>query len=303
MMLRSWAMVPAYKDAFPDAGETLGSALMGLVTDDGRESVSWKKGSAITGAAEATAYAVLALVAAFPDDASKQDIIARAIKYLLDCRSSSGFGSTRDTLYAAMAISTACSGDRPSFTLHVVVNGKEIITDAITPENIAWKIYDIRSIHVDGLETGDNEINVSIEGKGKCHVTIEQRVYFHESEGTDRDRMIVTVPEKVSEDEEFVVNVEIMPISPMQSVMIYIPAPPVAKLPDGIIPSMIKAGSSHVEVKDGYIHAFFEQIDGKKIISVPMIGSMAGEARIDVVASEMYSSRKIIAKPAIIHLE
>jgi hypothetical protein len=302
LTLRSWALVPAHEKLHPDAGESLGKVLLSLVSDDGWEGVSWKGGSALTGAVESTAYAVLALVAAFPDDATKQGIIGRAIKYLLDCRSSSGFGSTRDTLYAAMAISTACSGEKPDFSMRVMLNGKEIKADRITPENVSWKVYDIRSMHVDGLAIGKNTIEVTIEGKGKCHATIEQRTYFHER-SESADRVSITVPEKAREGEAFEMAVEIVPVSPMQSVMVNVPVPSIARLPPDIIQSILRSGSEHAEVKDGTIHVFFERVDKGKKFSIPLVASLPGEARVDAVASEMYSSRKAIAAPSTIRVE
>jgi hypothetical protein len=95
------------------------------------------------------------------------------------------------------------------------------------------------------------------------------------------------------------VVIEIEPATPMQSVMIDIPVPPTITIPvDGL-----DGKFDHVQSKNGMVNLFCERIEGKKRIELPVIGALAGDARIDVVSREMYSSRVAAAAPGRIVVE
>ena len=138
----------------------------------------WKNSDALTGkkgapSIETTAYAIIGLSKAQYHGISCATMIEQGINFIMSKRGSNGWSSTRDTLYASIAISKAGSNIAPDFTLNINVNGKNVHAYKVDASNVDFKIYDLQQIFVDDLCTGTNHIKIEMNGVGLLPISSE----------------------------------------------------------------------------------------------------------------------------------
>jgi hypothetical protein len=303
MVLESLALANGYRDG--ELKERLVGLLDGLeIRENG--TVHWPRGSAMTSDVESTARVMIACNALMERDTGMysrlHDTLSKSAEYLLSKRKGTGWGSTSDTYHAAMAISSIASGSKPDFSLTLEVNGKTIKEEKITPDNIGWKVHDLREIFVDDLNDGQNEVFIFMKGSGKCHVVAELDKYYHDS-GPD-DEKVAIVNASLSSDEVTVGSkvemiVEVEPIKgPMESVMVTIPVPSLLHFNEGCV-KIMDDFLDHViwDKKRNTVNVFHRHIGEKKRMRIPFEAKFKGKARVDGKVFEMYSGTEIPVQP------
>jgi hypothetical protein len=294
LVLETISRVPKH-DAAIDA-VVFKDVLVRSANRDG-DAVFWNRGSALTSEVESTARVAIAMNTAFPDDANIADLLRGSIAYLMATRGASGWRSTTDTLLASSAITKIGSSGATDFTISLDVNGKKTREEAIGKATMAWKIYDVRNMFIDDLVAGDNTIGVTMTGKGKCHVVVETKRYRVTGiAGKNGAAAISTIPPAgaIGMNSAFDLAVQVIPSREMESVMIEIPVPSIAKIGDRFksVP-----GADHVEIKNNALCIFYTRLSKRADITIPLVACAPGTCRVDGKIYEMYRD-DVIPAPA-----
>lgn len=199
---------------------------------------------------ETTAYALCALVHSGQAQHLKY-LILEGANYLTNTRTSSGWYTTRDTMWASMAlaeVSTLFNSSAPNGTLSIRVNDSLAHMVTFDTSNIYWKLFDLRNLFLDSLAVGNNDIKVSVEGIAEGDVVMELKKWYKSQENSsfleikqdiDQNNGTITVSYRLSNNFS----------EPLEAVMLE------QKLPSGflITPTLldelkILAGVGHVEL-------------------------------------------------------
>ena len=305
LMLDSFGKIKEYRDEFPDFSIKLKNGLLKLMKKND-DRIAWEQGSALTDSrgkysVETTAYALLALNSAFPNNRDLFEIYQGGIKYLLSQRRGTGWGSTRDTLYASMAITALGKSEKPDFTLTIKVNEEEVFKEVLDKTTMAWKIYDFREIFLDQLKDGNNEITLTMNGTGSCHVVSELSQW---SLGASEKR---TLPIEVEKDlegdlfevgEELIMKLIITPKELCQSMMIEQPLPSLTELSsEGL--STLEGLFDHCELQDRTLCMFLERVTKVITIEIPLKITGVGTCLVESTKIyEMYNTELEYLSPA-----
>ncbi|MFX0091289.1 MAG: alpha-2-macroglobulin family protein [Candidatus Hodarchaeota archaeon] len=285
LLLEAWARTETYKGKFPDLGQQIRNYLVDMATGK-EEQVYWTKGSSLTSEIESTAYVLMSLATAFPTDASLFDLLQKGINYLMSNRQTNGWQSTRDTLYASMAVSKVATADKPNFELQLYLNDELRFKEKVTPETMAWKIYDLRNMYLDRLQSGQNSIKVTLEGSGKCHCVFELQKWYFDLK-VQAKPLAVTVDRHLSStdatlDEEIIIDIECDPQEPLEALLIEQPIPALLQFPDDSL-KKLENELEHIEVNNNKVAIFFSRLESKTKISLPFKVVFTGECRVEPV--------------------
>ncbi|MFX1532848.1 MAG: alpha-2-macroglobulin family protein [Promethearchaeota archaeon] len=302
LLLEAWARIDFYKKNFPDLGSKLRTRLLEMATYK-EEQVFWAKGSSLTSELESTAYVLISLAIAFPNEASLYDTFQKGIDYLMSHRQTNGWRSTRDTLYASMAVAKVATADKPEFTLQLYLNDELRAKETVTAETMAWKIYDLRNIYLDKLQPGQNTVNITLEGSGKCHCVCElQKWYFDLKEQVKP--LPISVERHVSAtnvklDDKITIDIECDPEELLEAVLIEQPIPALLEFPNEALEKLEKE-FEHIEINNNKVALFFSRLESKTKISLPFKVAFTGECRVEPLQIYgMYEPDRRVEVPAI----
>jgi heat shock protein 5 len=229
----------------------------------------WPQGSALTSSVESTSYAVVGLSRVLRSEVphngvSSYDINAAldaAVNFILSMRSTCGWMSTIDTMWAMWALADVAEtlAGKAFGDFIVTVNGEEVKRVAITPTNRHLVATEVRNVAVDRLQRqGIN--NISVWGPAGSHVVVEMRRWWPTNNGSMAavapwvtiSQSIVT--QRDADDRRVEVNTVISqldtaPAGAHDSVMLEQPMPPLGKLSLGEEEALLdRTGASRIEV-------------------------------------------------------
>lgn len=239
----------------------------------------WARGSGLTSAVETTAYALSALART----ETNQTILRGGANFLIDKRTSHGWQSTRDTVFAAMALSDIASATPkiPGGGKFVVRHGqKEVAAVTLTEENMHVALSDLRNIFLDQFDLTlnpspmANEIVLEWQGANEVHVVVEVRKWYERA-----GRLVLPSPLVIEENftvsngttNTLSVHYELTPnplnnLTDLQAIMLEQKIPAGCVVQSGALARLkATAGVDHVEVntqeKQPHIGVFFSSLD------------------------------------------
>jgi len=207
---------------------------------------SWgnNQGSSLSGNIETTAYSIMALIHAFPKDDECLKAAKKGIDWILDQRST-GWTTTRDTLYASWAIGEA--GQflfKPRATEIIVSLNDEVYrTFHYDPETDPIKaldtLYQMRAIYLDKFKKpSTNKLSVTSSSL-ETNVSFEVKKYYDKEQIKTKTnpppppptKLLNTVIESVWSSRSYkvgqstIVTVNIKPKEQLNALMVEIPVP------------------------------------------------------------------------------
>ncbi|MHA2362418.1 MAG: alpha-2-macroglobulin family protein [Candidatus Hodarchaeales archaeon] len=245
----------------------------------------WVKGSSLSSEVETTAYALTALAHSEIISSDIMQLYESGTNFLLNTRTSSGWFTTRDTLWACMAlgeIASKLNQGGVDGTLHVKLNGELIKSVDITPENKYYRIYDLRNIFLDQFVHGDNKVELSLEGAGAGHVVLELRKWYATK---TREVAEVKINQKVQTTHKInnPINIDYTLESkdPLEAVIIEQPIPAGCEVPDETLEKLRKVeGVNHVEINNNKVAFFFTELKDSTF-RIDLIPSLSGKIQLD----------------------
>ncbi|MHA1983513.1 MAG: hypothetical protein ACW967_04085, partial [Candidatus Hodarchaeales archaeon] len=242
----------------------------------------WSKGSSLSSEVETTSYALAALAHTENYSAEMLNIFDTGANYLLNTRSSSGWFTTRDTLWATLAlgeISSKMEQNSVDGTLVVKLNGEVIASEFINKENKYYKIYDVRNIFLDKLTTGSNRVEIYLEGEGTGHIVLEMRKWYSEKPKEDLSiTMNQNLPDLISQGDDFTLTYKISSLYPLEAIMLEQPIPTGCELDEkSLINLRSISGVDYVEVNNNLISIFLTElknVDLEYIFNPKMFGNI-----------------------------
>jgi len=157
-----------------------------ILLNDQKDKGWWgddNKGSSLSGTIESTAYAIMGLIHAFPEDELVIKAVSKAMNYILNQRRASGWISTRDTLYASWAIGEAGKilWKPKSSVVTIIINESIFRSFSYDPSevNSLDMLYQMREVFADILNHGNNVIAVKSSGI-EANIMFEIKKYYAE---------------------------------------------------------------------------------------------------------------------------
>ena len=245
----------------------------------------WTKGSSLSSEIETTAYALIALVHNEEISSEILSLYQTGTNYLLNTRSSAGWFTTRDTLWACMSLGEIASklpqsGLNGTFTVRL--NNQIIKTLQVSLENRYYQIYNLRNIFLDRFVKGTNTISLDIQGSGAGHAVIELRKWY-----ASKPRILapITIEQQIKAapnmNDQINIHYTIKTEKMFEAVMIEQPIPAGFVLDDVNLLGLRKLhGVDHVEINNNKISMFFTLLSSISF-DIDFKATLKGKIQID----------------------
>ncbi|MHA2297045.1 MAG: alpha-2-macroglobulin family protein [Candidatus Hodarchaeales archaeon] len=264
--------------------DTLVNSLL-ILRVSANEGSYWTKGSSLSSEIETTAYALMALAHSGIMKVEILELFQSGSNYLLNTRTSSGWFTTRDTLWACLALGEIASQMKTGAvkaTFKVSLNGQLVKAIEITPENRYYRIYDLRNIFLDELVKGENKVDVELEGEGAGHLVLEVRKWY-----ADRPREVtpVEIEQQITEnliiEEPLEIKYDLRSPETLEAVLLEQPIPTGCKVPEELLDRLQELeGVSHVEINKNKVAIFFDVFKDTNF-EILFIPTLSGKIQLD----------------------
>jgi hypothetical protein len=197
LLLDTLSLVAKQSDKlFSQERQLLKTKLLEKKLEDGR-GIHWDQGTALSSEVETTAYhinvlklslhyryALVALSRTVDANYELLQLLSKGIQFLMNTRTSSGWYTTSDTLWASFAASEISKllPPQPPYDAILTVSLNNILVREIpfTSENLYYKVFDLRKIHVDKLKQGQNDLAIQLSGTGSStsNIAVEVKKWY-----------------------------------------------------------------------------------------------------------------------------